>query len=75
MIKEEKWKLFNQSFEQLGKDCKQLLKLFFEGNPMKTIAEVMGHSPAYVKLKKFNCKKKLIDLIKKDQRYTELAQP
>jgi len=73
MEREERYALYQEHFEYLGHDCKKLLRLFFEGNNMKKIAEEMDYSSEkYARKKKFLCKEHLIELIKRDPRFNEL---
>ena len=70
---EERSKLLWDNLQRLGKDCQKLLKLFFSGKTMANIQEVMGFgSVSYASKRKFQCKERLIEMIKKDKRYDEL---
>ena len=72
--KAEEQALFWASFKKLGKDCQKLLRLFFDKEKMEKIAKLMGYgSVSYAKKRKFQCKEKLIEWIKKDPRYKELS--
>ncbi len=67
-------RLYRQKFQALGEDCQQVLSMGFSKKPMVEIAEVMGYaSPEYARKKKFTCKDKLIQMIKSDPIYQELA--
>ena len=69
----EQYTLYKEKFKLLGQDCQKLLKHFFGGLKMEKIAEEMGYgSVSYAKKRKFVCKEKLANLIKKDSRYKEL---
>lgn len=69
----EEQRLFWDAFRKLGKDCQQLLKLFFAKEKMEAIAQKLNLSSiSYAKKKKFKCKEKLVNLIKADRRYPEL---
>ena len=69
----EEQALFWSSFQKLGEDCQKLLRLFFDKEKMEKIAQMMGYgSVSYAKKRKFQCKEKLVDLVKKDIRYKEL---
>lgn len=68
----EQKKLFRDKLESLGKECKQLLKQFFEGIPLKQIAAELNYTENYIKKKKFNCKEELVKRIRADQRFKEL---
>lgn len=73
MEQREKDSLYRKCFAKLGKDCKKILQLFFEGTSMRRIVEQMGlSSVAYAKKRKFQCKEKLLGLIQTDPIYTEL---
>ena len=73
--KTEEQELFWTSFQKLGKDCQKLLRLFFDKEKMEKIAKMMGYgSVSYAKKRKFQCKEKLVELVKKDIRYKELKQ-
>ncbi len=70
----EEQELFWASFQKLGEDCQKLLRLFFDKEKMEKIAKMMGYgSVSYAKKRKFQCKEKLIEWIKKDRRYKELS--
>jgi hypothetical protein len=65
--------LFWSAFQQLGEECQKLLRLFFDKEKMAKIAEMMGYgSEGYAKKRKFQCKEKLVELIKTDRRFDEL---
>lgn len=69
----EEKQVFWDAFQKLGEDCRKLLSLFFEKIKMEEIMKIMGFgSIGYTKKRKFQCKEKLIDWIKKDARYEEL---
>lgn len=75
IFQREQYKLFQSKLKQLGKDCQQLLRLFFEGTKMKEIANIMGYgSENYAKKKKFTCKSALIEMIESDPAYRELSE-
>ena len=70
---EEENKVFWQAFRKLGKDCQKLMQLFFEKQKMQEIMKIMGYgSVSYAKKRKFQCKERLVDLVKSDRRYGEL---
>lgn len=71
---EERQALFKQNFARLGEDCQKVLQLFFDGERLKTIAEKLGYTDSYIKLKKFQCKERLTKWIKTDRRYKELRE-
>ncbi|MCF8396621.1 MAG: sigma-70 family RNA polymerase sigma factor [Bacteroidales bacterium] len=68
----EKFKLFQKHFRSLRKDCRKVLELSLEKVPLKKIAEIMGYkSDKYAKKRKYQCKEKLVDNIKKDPKFKE----
>lgn len=68
-------RLYRQKFQALGEDCQKVLSMSFSKKPMLAIAEAMGYaSPEYARKKKFTCKDKLIQMIKSDPIYQELAE-
>jgi DNA-directed RNA polymerase specialized sigma subunit len=68
----EQRKLYDEKLGLLGTSCQEVLALFFKQVSMKDIAKKLGTSEQYAKKKKFNCKSKLIELIKADAKYGEL---
>lgn len=72
--KSEKYKLFQKHFSRLQSDCKRVLELTLEKYSLREIANKMGYgSEKYAKKKKYLCKERLIESIKKDPKYTELT--
>jgi RNA polymerase sigma factor (sigma-70 family) len=67
-----KRKLFRKYLEGLGEKCRDLLKKALQKIPYKKIAEQLGTSEGYVKKRRFECNKKLVESIKKDPAYDEL---
>lgn len=68
----EKRSLYFKHFEQLGADCQNILKWFFDKTPLKEIAGRLDTTESYIKKKKFKCKEKLIKAIQKDPLFNEL---
>lgn len=63
-----------RSFELLGSDCREVLKLFGEGLPYEEIALRMGfRNEGYARRKKYLCKEALIVIIKSDTEYHDLG--
>ncbi|HPR32103.1 MAG TPA: sigma-70 family RNA polymerase sigma factor [Prolixibacteraceae bacterium] len=72
--KNERYRLFQDHFQQLGKECQQILQLFFEKHSFKQITEIMGlASENYTKKRKHQCKEHLIQNIKKDANFKNLS--
>ncbi len=68
--KEERSKILWLAFKQLGKECQQLMQLFFAKKKMKEIAEVMGFSSlAYAKKRKYVCKERLVKKVRESEGY------
>jgi len=69
----EKHSLIQKYLLKLNPECRMLLMMFYDNAPMKDISENLGYrSNARTRKKKFNCKKKLIELIKSDPLYKEI---
>lgn len=70
---EERYQLFRSKLRAMGEDCQKLLKLFFKKVPMKEIVGLMGYSSvSYAKKRKFQCKEKLVSLVRKDPKFNTL---
>lgn len=75
-LKKERYTLYLNTFKLLGEGCRAVLELYAQGKSMKEIAATMGFaSENYAKKRKFQCKKKLLLLIDKDDAYHELKSP
>lgn len=69
----ERGKLFYKALRQLGADCQKLLELFFQKQSMDEIAQAMGFaSEGYARVRKSQCKDRLVEIIKKDPEFPEL---
>ena len=69
----EQDQLYRRQFQRLGADCQRILNLFFDKVSMSDIAQKMGFSSvSYAKKRKFQCKQKLVKLIKEDPLFQEL---
>jgi len=68
----EREKLFRKHFVNLNCKCKQILSLFLEGKSMREIGLITGHSEGYVRKKKFESKKQLLEMIENDSLFSEL---
>lgn len=70
----DRLRLFREKFEELGEDCKKVLRLFSLGTPMSQIAKFMGYqSEVYAKKKKYTCKEGLVKKIRTSNQFKELA--
>jgi len=75
MEKEEKSKLLWAAFKHLGKECQQLMKLFFAKKKMAEIVEIMGYnSLGYAKKRKYVCKERLVKKIKESEEYRVIIE-
>lgn len=69
----ERYRLYQKHFENLGKDCQKILQLYFDKVPIKNIAQIMDFkSEKYAKKRKFKCKEYLIKSIKQDLDYKKI---
>lgn len=69
----ERYKLYQKHFANLGKDCQKILQLYFDKVPLKNIAQIMGFkSEKYAKKRKFKCKEYLINSVKQDLEYNKI---
>lgn len=68
----QKQRLFQKYFMKLEPDCQSILLHFFNGNSMKEISGLMKYSEGYSRKKKFECKRKLIEMIESDPMFQEL---
>lgn len=69
----DRYRLFQKHFANLGKDCQKVLQLYFDKVPLKSIAQIMGFkSEKYAKKRKFKCKEYLIKSIKQDLEYKKI---
>jgi RNA polymerase sigma factor (sigma-70 family) len=69
----EKYKLFQDHFQKMGKDCQTILQLFFEKVPLNKVTEIMGYSSeSYTKKRKHQCKEYLVRSIKQDSNFKNL---
>ncbi len=69
----EQRKVFWEAFKKLGKDCQKILELFFAKVRMAEIVDRLSlSSVSNAKKKKFQCKEKLVKLVKADRRFKEL---
>jgi RNA polymerase sigma factor (sigma-70 family) len=67
-----RYKLYQEYFKKLPKDCQKILKMFLKGDSLKKIAKKMRlKSENYVKKRKYICKKTLIQSIKNDARFND----
>jgi RNA polymerase sigma factor (sigma-70 family) len=71
--KNARYKLFQDHFKKMGKDCQKILQLFFEKVSINQITEIMGYSSdSYTKKRKHQCKEYLVRNIKQDSEFKKL---
>ncbi len=71
----EKYKLYQKHFKNLGKDCQKILQLFFDKVSLRQIAQMMGYqSEKYAKKRKYKCKEYLVKSIKQDIEYKKILE-
>lgn len=69
----ERYRLYQKHFTNLGTDCQKILQLYFDKVSLKNIAQIMGFkSEKYAKKRKFKCKEYLIKSIKQDLEYKKI---
>lgn len=72
--KNDRLRLYREKFEELGEDCKKVLRLFYLGTSISQITKFMHYSSSeYTKKKKYICKNTLISKIKKTTQFKELG--
>ncbi len=69
---EEKQRLFNLMFHQLGPACKDLLKATFKMKSMEEVAKSLDITYAYARKKKSLCINQLTKLVKESPKYNQL---
>jgi len=69
---ENKQRLFNEMFQQLGAACKDLLKATFKIKSMDEVAKSLGVTYAYARKKKSLCIGKLTKLVRESPKYNQL---
>ncbi len=69
----KKYKLYKNKFDLLGDNCKKLLSLFFQKKSMADITRLLNFKEEnFARKKKYKCKEKLIQLIRKDPKFNQL---
>lgn len=65
--------LFWEMFDRLGEDCRTIMRMTFDERPEEEIQQAMGFGNAgSVRVKRFKCKERLIELVQADPRFAEL---
>ncbi len=72
-IEEEQWSLYKEMLKKISQQCQEILKLVFDKVGYDAIVKTYGYSSQTVARQRvFKCKTKLVQLIKKDERYKRL---
>jgi len=70
--KAERFVLLKSHLSKMSDSNQKLLELYFQKYSTEEIAKTLGLSKLYVKKKKYECKKTLIESIRSDPRFKEL---
>jgi len=74
-LEQNQWELYKEKFEKITDQCKEILRLIFDKKSYGEIVEKYAYSSQSVARQRvFKCKKRLIELIKKDERYFQLKK-
>ncbi len=69
----ERHQIFDRAKALQCEDCRKVMELYFQKKTMAEIATIMGFgSEQYAKFRKFQCKKRLEELIKQQPGFNEL---
>lgn len=72
--KNERLKLFREKFEELGSNCKKVLRMYLMEIPLPEITRIMGYSSEQVaRNQRYKCKKQLVNSIKSTASFKELG--
>ncbi|MEM0997902.1 MAG: sigma-70 family RNA polymerase sigma factor [Bacteroidota bacterium] len=71
--REAQYQLYRRKLQELGEQCRELLKLSLAGTRVSEIVKKMNFSSeGYARKRKFKCKEQLIKLIRKDPEFSRL---
>ena len=74
IVKNEKYKLYFEKFNELSEDCKKVLRMSLNNVPIKEITRIMGYSSEqHTKNRRLRCKKSLINRIQRSDKFKELG--
>ena len=69
-LEQKRWELLTESLEKISENCNKVLKLYFSKMPYNKIMKQLNYnSENVVRQRVYKCKNKLIDLVKKDERF------
>ena len=73
MEEEERYRLYRAKFRELSENCRRVMSLYFQKVPMEEIAQLMGFASVnYAKKRKYQCKEKLVSLVRADESFSQL---
>jgi len=75
LLEQKRHELFREKLQMISENCKKILTLFFAKIPYIQIAKEHNYSSeTVVRQRVFKCKKQLISLIEKDERFESLKE-
>ncbi len=69
---QERRGLLNEKLEELGENCRQLLRLSWSGRSMDEVAKMLHVTYGYARKKKSECISKLVQLVKQSPKFNSL---
>lgn len=66
--------IFWESFKQLEKDCRQILKAYFKEIPAREIADLLDYTYSYLRKKKSMCHTYLIKIVNMHPEYVKIKE-
>ncbi len=72
LLLEERMTLLKEKINEIGTSCRELLQLSWSGKSMEEVANLLDFSYGYARKKKSECMAKLIELVKKSDKYKSL---
>ncbi len=73
ILEQKRWEFYQEKFQMLSGNCKEVLGNYFNGMSYEEILEDLTYSSINtVRQRVFKCKAKIIQLIKEDLRYHKL---
>lgn len=74
-LENEQWELYKEKFKLISEQCREILKMVFDKKTYDEIVLKYAYSSKIVARQRvFKCKKRLIQLIKKDERFARLKE-
>ncbi|WP_439483476.1 RNA polymerase sigma factor [Cyclobacterium plantarum] len=72
LLQEERMILLKNKINEIGASCREILQLSWSGKSMEEVAGLLDFSYGYARKKKSECMAKLIELVKKSDKYKTL---